>query len=308
MNGIGVILLSTAVTIAAGAAAVLSLGTGAERAARVAQSLGAAESSRRTRPTGLLLAPLRRSPLGRALRKRLTGAGLDWDPAGTELILAAGIIIVFLGTRPFIGRIAGGVLAAAVPLAFSRWMQRRAARRTEHFIAQLPDISRLLSNGTSAGMSVERALGMAAAEVPEPARTELNRVVAQLGLGWALDASLTDLSERMPSRELDVLVRTIIIQSRSGGTLVAALQEIAFALEDRKQLHREVRTAILGSAVSGYIVPVMGVGCVVLLNLMKPGVLDDMASSLIGRLVLLAALVFFGLGALLIKTVSRVEV
>ena len=149
---------------------------------------------------------------------------------------------------------------------------------------------------------------MAAAEVPEPARTELNRVVAQLGLGWALDASLTDLSERMPSRELDVLVRTIIIQSRSGGTLVAALQEIAFALEDRKQLHREVRTAILGSAVSGYIVPVMGVGCVVLLNLMKPGVLDDMASSLIGRLVLLAALVFFGLGALLIKTVSRVEV
>ena len=149
---------------------------------------------------------------------------------------------------------------------------------------------------------------MAAAEVPEPARTELSRVVAQLGLGWALDASLTDLSERMPSRELDVLVRTIIIQSRSGGTLVAALQEIAFALEDRKQLHREVRTAILGSAVSGYIVPVMGVGCVVLLNLMKPGVLDDMASSLIGRLVLLAALVFFGLGALLIKTVSRVEV
>ena len=69
-----------------------------------------------------------------------------------------------------------------------------------------------------------------------------------------------------------------------------------------------MRTAILGSAVSGYIVPVMGVGCVVLLNLMKPGVLDDMASSLIGRLVLLAALVFFGLGALLIKTVSRVEV
>ena len=61
MNGIGVILLSTAVTIAAGAAAVLSLGTGAERAARVAQSLGAAESSRRTRPTGLLLAPLRPS-------------------------------------------------------------------------------------------------------------------------------------------------------------------------------------------------------------------------------------------------------
>ena len=157
-------------------------------------------------------------------------------------------------------------------------------------------------------MSVERALGLAAVEVSEPAKTELNRVVAQLGLGWALESALTDLAERMPSRELDVLVRTIIIQSRSGGTLVTALQEIAYALEDRKQLHREVRTAILGSAVSGYIVPVMGVGCVVLLNLMKPGVLDDMASSFIGRLILLIAFVFFGLGALLIRLVSRVEV
>ena len=68
-----------------------------------------------------------------------------------------------------------------------------------------------------------------------------------------------------------------------------------------------MRTAILGSAVSGYIVPVMGVGCVVLLNLMKPGVLDDMASSFIGRLILLIAFVFFGLGALLIRLVSRVE-
>ena len=52
----------------------------------------------------------------------------------------------------------------------------------------------------------------------------------------------------------------------------------------------------------------MGVGCVVLLNLMKPGVLDDMASSFIGRLILLVAVVFFGLGALLIRLVSRVEV
>ena len=166
----------------------------------------------------------------------------------------------------------------------------------------------LVSNGTSAGMSVERALGLASTEVAEPAKTELRRVVSQLALGRSLDAALADLTKRMPSRELDVLVRTIVIQSKSGGTLVAALQEIAFALEDRKQLHREVRTVILGSAVSGYIVPFMGIACVIFLNLMKPGVLDDMASSLVGKIVLFAALIFFGFGALLIKLVSKVEV
>lgn len=49
----------------------------------------------------------------------------------------------------------------------------------------------------------------------------------------------------MPSRELNVLVRTIVIQAKAGGALVSALQDIAIALEDRKQLHREVHTAFL---------------------------------------------------------------
>jgi hypothetical protein len=44
------------------------------------------------------------------------------------------------------------------------------------------------------------------------------------------------------------------------------------------------------------------------MNMMKPGVLDSMASSFIGRIILLAALLCFGIGALLMKLVSRVEV
>ena len=107
---------------------------------------------------------------------------------------------------------------------------------------------------------------------------ERGRVVSQQTLGRALDDALTVLSERMPSRELNVLVRTIVIQAKAGGALVSALQDIAIALEDRKQLHREVRTAIIGSAFSGYIVPFLGLTSVVLLKFMKPGFLDDMVA------------------------------
>ncbi|WP_279221366.1 type II secretion system F family protein [Actinomyces lilanjuaniae] len=256
----------------------------------------------------VLLSLLRRLPLSPALRRRISAAGLGWDEALVEVALVAGIAVTYVGTRPLMGRIAGGVLAAAVPLVFFRWLQRRAARRAEQFIAQLPEVSRVLSNGTSAGMSVERSLGLAAREVPVPASTELGRVVSEIALGRTLDDALGNLARRMPSRELNVLVRTVVIQSKSGGALVSALQDIALALEERKQLHREVRTAILGSAIGGYIVPVLGVGSVVLLNLMEPGILDDMASTLIGRVILGGALVFFGLGALLMRLVSRVEV
>ena len=308
MSSTGLILLATTATVLAGGAATLTLGFNASRAAEVAQGLGVPGDDARIGPVARLLALVGRLRVNRPVRRRLASAGLSWDVATTELALAAAVVLVYLGTRPLIGRIAGGILAAAVPFVFFRWLRRRAIRRAERFIAQLPEVSRVLANGTSAGMSMERALALAAKEMPAPAKEELGRVVSQLTLGWALDDALTDLSERMPSRELNVLVRTIVIQAKAGGALVSALQDIAIALEDRKQLHREVYTAILASAFSGYIVPVLGLTSVVLLNLMKPGVLDDMVASFIGRLILLAALICFGLGMLLMRLVSRVEV
>ena len=304
MSNVLLIYICGAVTLIIGSAALITLSTNAGRTAELAQGVGAADITQRGTAGSALLALLRRLPFSKPLRRRLSSAGLSWDVAITELALITATIATFSLTRPLIGQIASGILAALIPIVFFRWLHRR---RTQ-FIAQLPELSRILSNGTSAGMSVERSLILAAHEMSEPASVELKRTTSQLALGWSLDGALSELARRMPSRELNVLVRTIIIQSTAGGALASALHDIALALEDRKQLHREVRTAIIGSAFSAYLVPLIGLAAIIFMNIMKPGVLDDMASSFIGRLILLAALICFGLGALLMKLVSRVEV
>ena len=130
----------------------------------------------------------------------------------------------------------------------------------------------------------------------------------RLNLGWSLDNVLNELTERMPSREINVLMRTIVIQSKTGGALSAALSEMSQTLEDRKELRREVSTVILGAAVAGYAVIGIGVGAVILLNLFKPGLLDQMATSLLGRVTMGASAVLFVSGTLLMRLVSRVEV
>ena len=96
MNGVGVIILGTVATVATGAAAVLALSASVGRVSQVAQSLGVSDDSRRHGPVAVLLAQLQRLPLTRRLRQRLIGAGLDWDPAITELALAALVVLVFL--------------------------------------------------------------------------------------------------------------------------------------------------------------------------------------------------------------------
>lgn len=242
------------------------------------------------------------------LARRMAAADIRWSPLLTLMILLLVMLVVVSFGQVLLGRIGSTVLALLIPMFFSTWVKRRAARRGEAFIAQLPELARILANGNSAGLSMGRCLAMAGREMAEPAGLEMRRVANRLNLGWSVDRALTDLAERLPSREMDVLVRTIVVQARTGGALTKALMDISQALDDRKELRREVATVILGSAVSGYAVIFIGGGAIMVLNLIQPGLLDTMAGSLIGRIVLLSAFALFALGLFLMRLVSRVEV
>ena len=248
-----------------------------------------------------------RPPFSRFSRA-LTTAGLSWSPLTTLFGVLAVMAIVFVVSRFLLGNIASVILTLVTPALLRRWLSRRSAKRLEDFILQLPELTRIIANGNSAGLSMGRCIAMAGREMPEPAGAEMQRVVHRLDVGVSTEQALAELAQRMPSRELNILMRTIIIQGRTGGALTDALTDIAQALEQRKELHREVQTVILGSAVSGYAVMLIGGGAVILLNLMEPGLIDKMASSFAGQAVLVVSGVFFLLGAVLMKIVGKVEV
>ena len=301
------IFVCTLVTLMTGCFAVITLSSNTSRTSVIEYGLGSTSDSKR-QPLRELAFKYNNLFFNLPLRRRLSRAGLRWSALSTELVLGSTMLLVYLACRQFIGNIAGMIMALSTPLFFFRWLQRKILQRTERFVDQLPEVSRTLSNGTSAGLSIERALALASQESSDPARTELQQVVAQLSLGRSLEYAMNSMSDRMPSRELNILVRTIVIQSRSGGALVSALQDIARALEDRKQLRREVRTAILSASVSGYIVPLIGIAAVLLINAMKPGVLDEMARTTLGQIILLSSLLCIFSGIILMRIFSRVEV
>lgn len=248
-----------------------------------------------------------RTPL-RRMATRMETAGITWSPLVTLTLLLLAMVVVAVAGQALLGRIGSTIVALMLPMLFVTWLRRAAAKREEAFIAQLPELARIVANGNSAGLSMGRCLAMAGREMAEPAGGEMRRVVSRLDLGWGVDQALTDLSGRMPSRELDVLVRTIVVQARTGGALTKALMDISQALDDRKELRREVATVILGSAVSGYAVIIIGAGAIIMLNLLQPGMIDQMASTMLGRVVLVAAVGLFSLGLILMRLVSRVEV
>ncbi len=249
---------------------------------------------------------IRTSP-GAALDLRLTAAGVSIMPFDFLLLCLAAFLLVFQITAPFFPTWLSAIAGALAVRACFAWVDRQREKRRQTFIGQLPEIARILSNASSAGLAIRAAIDMAAAEIEEPARSELAMVAEELALGQSVERALQNLEARMPSRDVGVLISTLVIQQRSGGDLVHALQDMAGTLDQRRDLSREVRTVMAGSIFTGYMVAGLGVATVFFLNLINPTVIDELTSSFIGVITLLVAMGLYAAGFLLIRKVTRIE-
>ena len=251
---------------------------------------------------------LRRTRLGRKLELRLLATGLDITPGEffvAMLAVVAGLWMAGQATlAPFFGPIAGllGVWAA---LQFLDWQRQK---RIERFINQLPELSRILANATQAGLALRTAIGIAAEELEAPAGEELAKVANQLAMGASMEDALGELSDRLPSRELVVLVTTLVLANRAGGQVVSALRNLTETLEERKETRREVRTQLSQVSMTSYAVPVLGVGSLFLMIGVKDGALERMTGSTAGQMAVLVAFGLYAVGFLLIRRLSRIDV
>ena len=202
-----------------------------------------------------------------------------------------------------------GVLGLLLGLLGVRAYLRRAReRRREAFVGQLPELARVLANASYAGLSLPTAIAIAGDELAEPARTELSRVATRLRFGAPLTRALDDLRERVGSRETSVLISTLVVASRSGGSLVTALRDIAETLDQRKETRREVKTILSQPVVTSYFVIVLGVVMLLMLNAMQPGTVERMTREPIGQVALLVSAGIFGGGFWAIRRITRMDI
>ncbi|NBM20520.1 type II secretion system F family protein [Streptomyces sp. GC420] len=251
---------------------------------------------------------LRRTRLGRRIQLKLAATGLDLTPGEflvyTCLTVAALWLIAASVLAPFFGPVAGivGVWGGNM---FLNWQRQK---RIEAFINQLPDLARILANATQAGLALRTALAMAAEELEAPAGEELSVVANQLSVGRSIDDALGELTERLPSRELVVLVTTLILSNKAGGTVVSSLRNLTVTLEERKETRREVRTMLSEVNATAFTVPALGAGALLMLNAMQDGALARVTGSALGQILILVSLGLYATGFVVIRRLGKIEV
>ncbi|MEW2097737.1 hypothetical protein DLE01_03785 [Streptomyces sp. FT05W] len=251
---------------------------------------------------------LRRTKLGKRIELKLAATGLDITPGEYFLYVVGSVAAFWLIAASLLASFFGPLAGLAALWGANTFLNWHRTKRTEAFISQLPEISRVLANATHAGLSLRTSIAMAADELESPAGDELRVVADQLGVGRTLDDALGELAERLPSRELVVLVSTLILSNRAGGQVVSSLRNLTVTLEERKETRREVRTQLSQINATAYAVPAIGIGAMLLVNSILPGALDRMTGSVVGQIAVIVSLGLYALGFVAIRRVSKIDI
>ncbi|HZA71652.1 MAG TPA: type II secretion system F family protein [Propionibacteriaceae bacterium] len=248
-----------------------------------------------------------RTRLGRWLERELVLAGITYPPIVVFLVLLA-----VTATLPYLlARLLAPAFAvvgvAGGFLLLRGWLRRSRERRRERFVQQIPELARVLSNGANAGLSITTAWVVAEGEMAEPAKTEIQRLNAAVRFGTPLEDAMLQMNDRLPAREVRVLMSTLVVSARSGGSLIKALRDISLTLDDRKEVRREVRTVLAQSRATGALVTLMGVGILLALNAIQPGTVERMTQTLIGQIALVVSIGLFLIGHIAVQRMTRIE-
>ncbi|HJH12884.1 MAG TPA: type II secretion system F family protein [Brevibacterium ravenspurgense] len=228
-------------------------------------------------------------------------------PSEFALLLTVTVLAAFFFLSTVMAAHWAFIIAAVITAGTIYGVIQLRRRQYEKLMGQLPELARILSNSTGAGLSVATALHIAGQELPDPAGREIQVLSREIDLGMPIDEAFERLNERVPGRDLGVLVSILVISHRSGGSLISALRGLSTTLETRKETKREVKTLVSESSFTGYMVAGMGIGLVALTSMFSSDVLHKLTTSIVGQIAIVVAMTGYIIGIVAINRMTRVK-
>ncbi len=183
----------------------------------------------------------------------------------------------------------------------------RKRKKIKTFDEQLNEGLGMISNALKAGYSFLQALAVAADETQNPFSHEFKGLLKELSLGIPMEDGLSNLSDRVPSEDLKLIINAILIQKDVGGNLSEILENISETIRERQRIKNEVNSLTAQGKLSGTIIMVMPFFLGVIIYLFDSDYILTLFQTLIGRMLLVFALFNQFLGWIFIKKIIKID-
>ncbi len=247
--------------------------------------------------------------LGRGMEKQLEES--DVPLTGGEFMaldlssMVLTMLIVFSLTMSTLLALTIGAVSLFVPFFL---VKRSRQKRLTSFNGQICDAITIMSNALRAGFSFMQSMDMVRKEMPDPISKEFNRTFREVNLGASTERALQNLSSRVNSDDLDLLITAVLIQRQVGGNLAEVLDNIADTIRERVRLQGEIRTLTAQGKLSGMIIGLLPVVLGLFMLAVNPTYVMELVIHPLGRLMLGMAVAGEIIGFMLIKRIVSIRV
>ena len=199
--------------------------------------------------------------------------------------------------------------AAVLGYNAPKWyMNHRRKQRIEKLNAQLPEALTMISNSLKAGFGLLQALSVAAEQLSHPISTEFARTIHEMNIGSGAEEALQALSERSDSYDLDIVVTAILVQRTVGGNLGEILDNVANTMRERIRIRGEIQTLTAQQKLTGIVIGLLPLGVGVMFSVLSPGYIDPLFTTVLGKVMLVVAVVLEIVGIMVIQRILNIEV
>jgi tight adherence protein B len=202
-----------------------------------------------------------------------------------------------------------GLVAALVGYMLPRiYVSHRRKARLEKLNGQLEETLTLVSNSLKAGFGLLQSLEQASQQMEHPISTEFRRLLHDINVGSTTEQALVDLSQRVGSYDLDIVITAILIQRTAGGNLAEILDTVAHTMRERSRIKGEIRVMTSQQRMTGYILGGLPLAVSAILFLVARDYMTPLFTTAPGLAMLAGAGIWELMGVFLMRRILAIEV
>lgn len=209
----------------------------------------------------------------------------------------------FIGTAFF--SLVIGWLGFMIPRAFVR---RLRFQRLLLFNEQLVDAMTTMSNALRAGFSILQAFDMVVKENRRPISEEFGLFMHQHRLGMKFEEAMANLSKRVGSQDLDLMIAAIETARQTGGNLTEVFDQLATTVRERMRVEGKIRSLTAQGRLQAMVVGLMPLVLAGAMYMISPLMMKGFVYSTAGIVTIGVALAMEVIGYLIIKKIVSIDV
>jgi len=190
------------------------------------------------------------------------------------------------------------------------WMMLSRARRKrrETIEEQLPDALISMANSLRAGLTLPQAMGILTDNTSPPISDEFGLLLNEHRLGLTLDEAMTNMSERVASKNLDLVITSIQVARIAGGNLPQVFEDTAHAIREIGRLEAKISAMTAQGRLQAWVLGSLPIVMAFLIYKVDPKMISPLWEDPYGWGILFFVVVFEIVGVFFIRKILTVDV